>query len=127
MSNLVKLAVIYYSSTGTGTAIAKEIAAAAEASGAEVRVRKAAELAPQAAIDSNPLWAAHHAATADVPPPSPDDISWADAVIFGSPTRFGNIAAQLKQSTPATPPATRPSGSCGVARTTRTLKQHSAV
>jgi NAD(P)H dehydrogenase (quinone) len=97
MSDLVKLAVIYYSSTGTGTAIAKEIAGAAEAAGAEVRVRKAAELAPQAAIDSNPLWAAHHAATADVPAPNPEDLSWADAVIFGSPTRFGNIAAQLKQ------------------------------
>lgn len=97
MSNLVNLAVVYYSATGTGTAIAKEIAGAAEAAGAEVRVRKAAELAPQAAIDSNPLWAAHHAATADVPAPRPEDLSWADAVIFGSPTRFGNIAAQLKQ------------------------------
>ncbi|MEV4516566.1 NAD(P)H-dependent oxidoreductase [Dactylosporangium sp. NPDC049525] len=97
MSNLVNLAVIYYSATGTGTAIAKEIAGAAEAAGAAVRVRKAAELAPQAAIDSNPLWAAHHATTADVPAPSLDDLSWADAVVFGSPTRFGNIAAQLKQ------------------------------
>ncbi|WBB69049.1 NAD(P)H:quinone oxidoreductase [Micromonospora sp. WMMD812] len=97
MSNPVKLAVIYYSSTGTGTAIASEIARSAEAAGAEVRVRKAAELAPQAAVDANPTWAAHHAATADVPAPSPDDLVWADAVIFGSPTRFGNIAAQLKQ------------------------------
>ncbi|MEO3927638.1 NAD(P)H-dependent oxidoreductase [Micromonosporaceae bacterium B7E4] len=97
MSNLVNLAVIYYSATGTGTAIAKEIAGAAEAAGAVVRVRKAAELAPRAAIDSNPLWVAHHAATADVPTPSPEDLTWADAVVFGSPTRFGNIAAQLKQ------------------------------
>ncbi|GAA1030554.1 NAD(P)H:quinone oxidoreductase [Virgisporangium ochraceum] len=97
MSNSVKLAVVYYSSTGTGTAIAAEIAAAAGAAGAEVRVRKAAELAPRAAIDANPLWAAHHTATADVPPPSHDDISWADAIVFGSPTRFGNMAAQLKQ------------------------------
>jgi NAD(P)H dehydrogenase (quinone) len=97
MSEPVKLAVIYYSSTGTGTEIANEIAAAAEKAGAEVRVRKAAELAPQSAIDSNPAWAAHHAATADVPAPTLDDLDWADAVILGSPTRFGNIAAQLKQ------------------------------
>ncbi|MFI6066551.1 NAD(P)H:quinone oxidoreductase type IV [Micromonospora sp. NPDC051227] len=97
MSNVVKLALIYYSSTGTGTEIARTMAGAAEAAGAEVRVRKVAELAPQAAIDSNPLWAAHDAATADVPAPTPEDLSWADAVIFGSPTRFGNIAAQLKQ------------------------------
>jgi len=73
------------------------MAKAAEVAGAQVRVRKAAELAPQAAVDANERWASHHAATADVPAPTLDDIAWADAVIFGSPTRFGNIAAQLKQ------------------------------
>jgi NAD(P)H dehydrogenase (quinone) len=97
MSDPVKLAIVYYSSTGTGTEIANEIAAAAEKAGAEVRIRKATELAPQAAIDSNPVWAAHHAATADIPAPTADDMEWADAIIFGSPTRFGNVAAQLKQ------------------------------
>ncbi|WP_127506431.1 flavodoxin family protein [Actinoplanes solisilvae] len=97
MSQPVKLAVIYYSSTGTGTAIVNEMVPAAEAVGAEVRVRKAAELAPQAAIDANPIWAAHHTDTSDVPAPTAEDIDWADAVIFGSPTRFGNMAAQLKQ------------------------------
>jgi NAD(P)H dehydrogenase (quinone) len=97
MSNLVNLAVIYYSATGTGTAIATEIGRAGEAAGAAVRVRKVAELAPRAAIESNPAWAAHHAATVDVPAPTHEDLVWADAVIFGSPTRFGNVAAQLKQ------------------------------
>ncbi|MDQ0748263.1 NAD(P)H dehydrogenase (quinone) [Streptomyces africanus] len=97
MSNATRLAVIYYSSTGVGTAIAKEIAEAAEKSGAEVRLRKVAELAPQEAIDANPTWAAHHQQTADVPVAVPDDIAWADAVIFGSPTRFGNVSSQLKQ------------------------------
>jgi NAD(P)H dehydrogenase (quinone) len=97
MSDPVKLAIVYYSSTGTGTEIANEIAAAAEKAGAEVRIRKATELAPPSAIDSNPVWAADHAATADIPAPTADDMEWADAVIFGSPTRFGNVAAQLKQ------------------------------
>ncbi|GAA0372803.1 NAD(P)H:quinone oxidoreductase [Micromonospora gifhornensis] len=97
MSHVVNLALIYYSSTGTGTNIANTMAAAAEAAGAQVRVRKVAELAPQAAIESNPIWAAHHAATADIPAPSSDDLTWADAIILGSPTRFGNIAAQMKQ------------------------------
>ncbi|WP_329119177.1 NAD(P)H:quinone oxidoreductase [Streptomyces sp. NBC_01465] len=93
----VKVAVIYYSATGTVATIAKAIADSAEAAGAEVRLRKAHELAPQAAIDSNPAWAANAAATADVEEVSPDDMVWADAVIFGSPTRYGNIASQLKQ------------------------------
>ncbi|MGH3325657.1 MAG: NAD(P)H:quinone oxidoreductase [Streptomyces sp.] len=93
----VKLAVIYYSSTGTVTALAKEINNAAEKAGAEVRLRRTTELAPQAAIDSNPAWAANVAATADIPEATPDDMDWADAVIFGTPTRFGNVSSQLKQ------------------------------
>jgi len=93
----VKLAVVYYSSTGTIAAIAQELSTVAEKAGAEVRLLKVAELAPQAAIDSNPAWAANATATADIPVATPDDIEWADAVIFGSPTRFGNITSQLKQ------------------------------
>jgi NAD(P)H dehydrogenase (quinone) len=97
MSGSVKLALIYYSSTGTGTAIADEMTKAAENAGAEVRVRKAAELAPQSVIDANEMWSAHHSATTEVPAPTLDDVEWADAIILGSPTRFGNISAQLKQ------------------------------
>ncbi|MTE17856.1 NAD(P)H:quinone oxidoreductase [Streptomyces sp. TRM43335] len=97
MSPQIKLAVVYYSSTGTIAEVAKEIGQAAEKAGAEVRLLKVAELAPQAAIDSNPAWAANAAATADIPHATADDMEWADAVIFGSPTRYGNIAAQLKQ------------------------------
>ncbi|ASO20377.1 NAD(P)H dehydrogenase (quinone) [Actinoalloteichus hoggarensis] len=97
MSDPVKLSVIYYSSTGTVAEIAKTLVAEAEKAGAEVRLRKAAELAPDSAIDSNPAWRANVEATADVAVATPDDIVWADAVLFGSPTRYGNIAAQLKQ------------------------------
>ena len=97
MSNPVKLSVIYYSSTGVGVEIANALVAEAEAAGAEVRLRRAPELAPDAAIDSNPAWRANVEATRSVPEATPDDVVWADAVIFGSPTRFGNVAAQLKQ------------------------------
>ncbi|MEV4159721.1 NAD(P)H:quinone oxidoreductase [Nonomuraea dietziae] len=94
---MTNLAVIYYSSTGTITAIAREMAAAAEAAGASVRLRRVAELAPQAVIDSVPGWAENVAATSDIPEATPDDMVWADAVIFGTPTRFGNVASQVKQ------------------------------
>ncbi|MFE0633451.1 NAD(P)H:quinone oxidoreductase [Streptomyces sp. NPDC058864] len=97
MATPVKLAIVYYSSTGTITEIARELRDAAVKAGAEVRLVKAAELAPQAAIDTNPAWAAHHAANAHVPHATPEDVEWADAVIFGTPTRFGNVSAQLKQ------------------------------
>ncbi|WP_329042927.1 NAD(P)H:quinone oxidoreductase [Streptomyces sp. NBC_00178] len=97
MTTPVKLAIVYYSSTGTITEIAKELHDAGVKAGAEVRLVKVGELAPQAAIDSNPAWAANHAATAHVPEATPADIEWADAVIFGTPTRFGNVSSQLKQ------------------------------
>ncbi|GAA2584720.1 NAD(P)H:quinone oxidoreductase [Streptomyces tubercidicus] len=93
----VHVAVIYYSSTGTVAELARLIADAAEHAGADVRLRRAAELAPQTAIDANPAWAANAAATADIMEATHEDVLWADAVIFGSPTRFGNVTSQLKQ------------------------------
>ena len=92
-----KVAVIYYSQTGTIHQLAQEYAAGAEKAGAEVRLRQVAELAPQQAVDSNEKWKAHREESASVPEATADDILWADAVIFGSPTRYGNVAAQLKQ------------------------------
>ena len=92
----LKLAVIYYSSTATVDSMARRIALAAEKQGAEVRLRQVEELAPPAAVDSNPAWRDHLDATADEPKAEPDDVVWADAVLFGSPTRFGNVASQLK-------------------------------
>jgi len=93
----VKLAVVYYSSSGTNYQLAKWAEEGAKEAGAEVRLLKVAELAPQEAIDSNPEWKAHVEATKDVPVVSNDDIEWADSIIFSSPARFGNIASQMKQ------------------------------
>ncbi|WP_044748932.1 NAD(P)H:quinone oxidoreductase type IV [Bacillus alveayuensis] len=96
MSN-VKLAIIYYSSTGTNYKMAKWAEEAAKEVGAEVRVLKVPELAPQEAIESNPAWKAHVEATKDVPEVTHADLEWADAIIFSVPTRFGNVPSQLKQ------------------------------
>jgi len=62
-----------------------------------VRLRQVAELAPQEAIASNAAWSQHFDRTKDEPRASADDVVWADAVLFGSPTRYGNVASQLKQ------------------------------
>lgn len=97
MTEQVKVAVVYYSSTGTVYELARSIVEGAEKAGAEVRLRKVPELAPDEAIATNPGWATHIQETQDVPVATADDLLWADAVIFGSPTRFGNISSQLKQ------------------------------
>ncbi|MEV1199199.1 NAD(P)H:quinone oxidoreductase [Microbispora rosea] len=92
-----KIAVIYYSATGNVHQLAKAVAEGAEKAGAEVRLRRVAELAPDSAIDANPAWREHVEATKDVQVATLDDLVWADAYAFGSPTRYGNIASQLKQ------------------------------
>ncbi len=93
---MANVAVIYYSSTGTNQKIAEAVAEGAKAAGAEVRVRLIAENAPEAAIAGNPAWKEFVERTKNEPRATGADIEWADAVVFGSPTRFGNVAAQFK-------------------------------
>jgi NAD(P)H dehydrogenase (quinone) len=92
----VNVAIIYYSATGTVHALAQAAAEGAEKTGAQVRLRKVAEPAPQEAINANPAWARHLQDTADVAEAGLDDLAWADAVLFGTPTRFGNPASPLR-------------------------------
>ncbi|MBZ2175465.1 NAD(P)H:quinone oxidoreductase [Schnuerera sp. xch1] len=93
----VRLAVIYYSSSGTNYQLAKWAEEAARDLNAEVRVLKVEELASPEAINSNPLWKKHAEDTKNIPVATSDDLDWADAIIFSSPTRFGNVASQMKQ------------------------------
>lgn len=93
----INLAVIYYSSTGTNHQLASWAAEGAKAAGAEVKLLKVEELAPEAAINSNPAWKAHVESTKDVPVATLDDLVWADGIIFSVPTRFGNVPSQMKQ------------------------------
>lgn len=93
----VKLAIIYYSSTGTTYQLAKTMEEIATSAGAEVRLRKVKELAPAEAIQQNEKWAKHLEATQQVQEASLNDLEWADALLFGTPTRYGLPSAQLKQ------------------------------
>lgn len=93
---MTKLSIIYYSATGHGTTMAKRIEAAATAAGAEVRLRHIAETLDPESFAGNPAWTANYEATRDLPAATGDDIVWADAVIFGSPTRFGSVTAQFR-------------------------------
>ncbi|MEU5789512.1 NAD(P)H:quinone oxidoreductase [Micromonospora purpureochromogenes] len=104
MDGQVKVAVVYYSATGITYQMAQAACEAAGEAGADVRLRKVRELAPDEAIRSNSGWQAHHLETQDVPEAQLDDLSWADVIIFGSPTRYGMIAAQLKQFIDTTGP-----------------------
>jgi NAD(P)H dehydrogenase (quinone) len=100
----IKVAIIYYSATGTTYRLARAVEEGASEAGADVRFRKVRELAPEEAIASNQGWAAHRLESQHVPEASLDDLAWADAVIFGTPTRYGLPTAQLKQFLDTTGP-----------------------
>lgn len=91
-----RIAVIYYSATGTVARLAEVVAAGAVEAGAEVRLRQVRELVDPATIAAHPAWAAHRQQTRDVPLAEQADLEWADGYLFGTPTRHGGIAAQLK-------------------------------
>ncbi|MGV0742008.1 NAD(P)H:quinone oxidoreductase [Mycolicibacterium sp. XJ870] len=93
---MTKLSVIYYSATGHGTTMAQRVAATAESAGAEVRLRHIAETQDPETFAHNPAWTANYDATKGLPAATGEDIVWADAVIFGSPTRFGSPTAQFR-------------------------------
>jgi cell division septation protein DedD len=86
---MTKIAVIYYSATGNVHAPAEAVGEGAAEAGAQVGLRRVAELRPAEAIDSNPAWRAHVDATADIQVATTGDVRWADGLAFGSPARFG--------------------------------------
>lgn len=94
---MANITIVYYSSTGNTYEVACAIQEGAHSAGAETRLRKVRELADPEAITAKPAWQAHLDATRDVPEATPADLEWADGFVFGTPTRFGLPAAQLKQ------------------------------
>jgi NAD(P)H dehydrogenase (quinone) len=100
----VKVAIIYYSATGNTFKLAQAVEAGARAEGAEVRLRRVAELTPLQIVNSKPDWKRHLEETQHIPEPSYDDLTWADAYVLGTPTRFGTISAQLKEFIDTTGP-----------------------
>lgn len=101
---MAKIAIVYYSATGHCYQMARAYGEGATAAGAEVRLRKVKELAPEEAIASNAGWKSHIEATQHVQEATLDDLEWADGFVFGTPVRFGLPAAQLKQFLDTTGP-----------------------
>jgi NAD(P)H dehydrogenase (quinone) len=92
----VKLAVVYYSTYGTNHQMAEVAAEAAREAGAEVRLLRVRETAPADVVKAQEAWSAQAERSADVPEASPEDLVWADAYFFSSPTRYGGAASQMR-------------------------------
>jgi len=93
---VTRIAVVYYSATGNVHALARAVAEGAADEGAEVRLRHVAELAPEMVISFKQHWGRHRSELEDQRDAALEDLEWADGIAFGTPTRFGNVSAQLK-------------------------------
>lgn len=92
----VKVQVIFYSMYGHVYRLAEAVAEGArQVAGADVSLFQVAELVPEAALEKSGAKAARQA-FAQVPVARPDQLTQADAIIFGTPTRFGNMCAQMR-------------------------------
>lgn len=92
----VRLAIVYYSTYGLNHQMAEIAAEAARAEGAEVRLLKARETAPEGVVNGQDPWRAHAEATAHVPEATLEDLDWANAILISCPTRFGVMASQMR-------------------------------
>lgn len=93
----VRVQVVFYSMYGHVYELAEAVASgASEVTGATVSLYQVPELMPPEALESSGAAAAR-ARFAHVPVIEPEQLAEADAILFGTPTRFGNMAAQMRQ------------------------------
>ncbi len=94
---MTNVLIAFYSRGGATEALAKSIAAGATAAGGTVRLRRARELVGPEVMSQAPGWAENaQRMNALYEAPTADDAVWADAILFGSPTRFGSMTSELK-------------------------------
>jgi len=92
----MKIKIVFYSMYGHIYKMAEAIAEGVrEVEGADVELLQVSELVPDEALESSGAKKAREA-FAHIPVAKPDDLADADAIIFGTPTRFGNMCAQMR-------------------------------
>jgi NAD(P)H dehydrogenase (quinone) len=90
-NRMTKVLVLYYSSYGHIETMAQAVAEGARAGGAEVTIKRVPELVPRDVAEKS-----HFKVDQAAPVATVDELPEYDAIIFGTPTRFGNMAAQMK-------------------------------
>lgn len=88
---MAKVLVLYYSSYGHIEKMAQAVAEGAQAAGADVDILRVPETVPNEVAQAAGYQLNQPAAIAE-----PNDLAKYDAIIFGTPTRFGMMAAQMK-------------------------------
>ncbi len=98
----MKVLIVYYSMYGHTHRMAEAVAEGVkEVEGAEVELRRVPETLPEEVLAKmNALKA--HSMLAGIPTCTVDELASADAIIFGTPTRYGNMCGQMRQFLDAT-------------------------
>lgn len=92
-----KILVVFYSRDGAVEALANAVSEGAREAGAEVRLRRVPDIVSSAVMAKVTGWEDRsRRMLAKYGAPTHDDVEWADGIIFGTPTRFGNTSAELK-------------------------------
>ena len=91
-----KITVIYYSTYGHNQKMAETAAEAAREAGAEVRLRRVRETAPDEVVEAQDAWKAQKERESDIEIVSDDDMTWADGYFLSSPTRYGGATSQMR-------------------------------
>jgi NAD(P)H dehydrogenase (quinone) len=98
----MKILIVFYSTYGHVYKMAQAVAEGAKTvKGAEVEIRRIPETLPQEVLEKMGALDAQNAFS-QIPVCRVDDLAEADAVIFGTPTRFGNMCGQMRQFLDAT-------------------------
>lgn len=93
----VNVLIAFYSRGGVTETLAKAVAEGAQSAGAEVRLRRTREVVSREIMAKAPGWIENaDRMNAQYEAPTEADAEWADAIIFGTPTRFGGVTSELK-------------------------------
>lgn len=92
----MKILIVYYSTFGNTYKMAKLIAEGVKEAGGVPIIRKCPELISEEVIASRPDMQAGKEIQNDIPVVKLEDFKNVDGYVFGTPTRFGNVSAQLK-------------------------------
>lgn len=92
----MKVLVLFYSAYGHIYKMAEAVSAgASEVEGVEVSLKRVPETLPDDLLEKLGILEAGKA-FAHVPVATLDDLTWSEAIVFGTPTRFGNMCAQMR-------------------------------
>lgn len=93
----MKILIVYYSMYGNTFELAKNVLEGAKSvEGADVVLKQVADLLPETVIENDPKIVDAKIKQKHIPIASPLEIADYDAIIWGTPTRYGNVCAQVR-------------------------------